>query len=276
MRTPWYKAAKNDAQAKKISYLPVMTTEASTENRRCWWLQIIQGASTNGYGGLYLYSEHRSARPCLPPEPPRRLRQRMMCAPTAATALNPGCFRSFNRKKGKGLLKILLKWTIHSTGAEKAKHCRTNAPNMEDNMALHSAALHDRVNYVNLLLENKADRNTLNKHGKTPLHHGCFWGYQEITEVLLIHDVQANVANVGNDSPIDKRHRSPVARPTEVALMAKQIWAAKCITMVWAVTLKTQSCTRRGRFVQTSWHYFKAACCRDKQISSQTSVKDWI
>lgn len=34
------------------------------------------------------------------------------------------------------------------------------------------------------LIQCKADPNTVNEHGNTPLHYACFWGQDEVAEVL--------------------------------------------------------------------------------------------
>lgn len=33
------------------------------------------------------------------------------------------------------------------------------------------------------LIQCKADPNTVNEHGNTPLHYACFWGQDEVAEV---------------------------------------------------------------------------------------------
>lgn len=34
------------------------------------------------------------------------------------------------------------------------------------------------------LIQCKADPNTVNEHGNTPLHYACFWGQDEVAEVV--------------------------------------------------------------------------------------------
>lgn len=36
---------------------------------------------------------------------------------------------------------------------------------------------------VRQLIQCKADPNTVNEHGNTPLHYACFWGQDEVAEV---------------------------------------------------------------------------------------------
>lgn len=36
------------------------------------------------------------------------------------------------------------------------------------------------------LIQCKADPNTVNEHGNTPLHYACFWGQDEVAEVQQI------------------------------------------------------------------------------------------
>ena len=47
----------------------------------------------------------------------------------------------------------------------------------------------DWMRYDNIyfqLLHSKANINSVNEHGNTPLHYACFWGYAEIAEVSWI------------------------------------------------------------------------------------------
>lgn len=37
------------------------------------------------------------------------------------------------------------------------------------------------------LIQCKADPNTVNEHGNTPLHYACFWGQDEVAEVPYLN-----------------------------------------------------------------------------------------
>ncbi len=54
------------------------------------------------------------------------------------------------------------------------------------------------------LLRNKADINSVNEHGNTPLHYACFWGYAAVAEDLVNAGALVSIANKYNEIPLDK------------------------------------------------------------------------
>lgn len=49
------------------------------------------------------------------------------------------------------------------------------------------------------LIQCKADPNTVNEHGNTPLHYACFWGQDEVAEVQYDTPLDAPLVSFGID-----------------------------------------------------------------------------
>ncbi|CAG00468.1 unnamed protein product [Tetraodon nigroviridis] len=54
------------------------------------------------------------------------------------------------------------------------------------------------------LIQCKADPNTANEHGNTPLHYACFWGQEEVAEDLVASGAQVCICNRYGQTPLDK------------------------------------------------------------------------
>lgn len=61
-------------------------------------------------------------------------------------------------------------------------------------------------------MRSKADVNSTNEHGNSPLHYACFWGYHQLAEDLVNQGAFVSLANKDGDSPLDKAKGSIAKR----------------------------------------------------------------
>ncbi|NXQ65589.1 ILK kinase, partial [Quiscalus mexicanus] len=78
-----------------------------------------------------------------------------------------------------------------------------NAVNEHGNTPLHYACFwgHEQVAE---LMQFKADINAVNEHGNTPLHYACFWGHEQVAEDLVGSGALVSIANKYGETPTDK------------------------------------------------------------------------
>jgi len=79
---------------------------------------------------------------------------------------------------------------------------RCMSKNSRGETPLHLAAMHGKLDDVNLLLEKKADVNVKDNAGWTPLHEACQQGYLKIAETLLDAGALVDIPGYENDTPL--------------------------------------------------------------------------
>lgn len=67
---------------------------------------------------------------------------------------------------------------------------------------LHLAAGYNRINIVQILLQNGADVHAKDKGGLVPLHNACSYGHFEVTELLIKHGANVNAKDLWAFTPI--------------------------------------------------------------------------
>ncbi|KAG7253029.1 hypothetical protein CRUP_031272, partial [Coryphaenoides rupestris] len=88
-------------------------------------------------------------------------------------------------------------WTCSSWRGRE----RINVMNRGDDTPLHLASSHG---HRDILIQCKADTNTVNEHGNTPLHYACFWGQDLVAEDLVTNGAQVSICNKYGETPLDK------------------------------------------------------------------------
>ena len=67
---------------------------------------------------------------------------------------------------------------------------------------LHIAAYFGYGDIVELLLNHQVDVNAKNSHGKTPLHRATFNGHKDVVNLLLTHGAIVNAKDNYGDTPL--------------------------------------------------------------------------
>jgi ankyrin repeat protein len=87
-----------------------------------------------------------------------------------------------------------------------------NAQNPSGMTPLHLAAWEGRAAVTEFLLQHGADPNVAEANGDTPLHFAASSGYAEIARSLLKHGAQVNARNKDGKTPLSRgRPRSEIA-----------------------------------------------------------------
>jgi len=87
-----------------------------------------------------------------------------------------------------------------------------NAQNPSGMTPLHLAAWEGHAAVTEFLLQHGADPNVAEANGNTPLHFAASYGYTEIARLLLEHGAQVNARNKDGKTPLSRgRSRREVA-----------------------------------------------------------------
>jgi ankyrin repeat protein len=86
--------------------------------------------------------------------------------------------------------------------------------NSDGNTPLHNACIYGYVSTVKLLIKNGADINAKNSHGKTPLHNACIDGFVSTVKLLIKNGADINVKDNRQQTPLDiaYRNRYPIKK----------------------------------------------------------------